>query len=184
MSRTAVILLASVVFASCASTGTRVEGAPAATAVHSIQFRGTAFLRRGAPEHFRELEWLRVPSAQELARIYPDSLPGRAMAGLKCEVGKDGELTGCKLDQIEPRDPEMVRLVLRLGGMFRLAPRFVEQTGPLVEWITLDLSLENRRGKEIVPKPCLSPFCIRHYGAPPPAPPLSKTSPPERYQER
>ena len=71
-------------------------------------------------------DWLRQPTAAEVARAYPDralrlNLSGRAV--LACSVTAAGKLTGCVVAQEDPASAGFGKAALRLASAFQMKPQ-------------------------------------------------------------
>jgi TonB family protein len=78
--------------------------------------------------------WIRKPSAEDIARLYPAGAARRGLSGrvtLTCRIGADGRLPACGVGRVEvvgeqpatPDDePDFGTATLRLANLFQMEP--------------------------------------------------------------
>lgn len=70
-------------------------------------------------------DWLRRPSGEDLARVYPQSAANRGVGGratIQCLVNKDGSLSPCEILSEDPPGEGFGQAALDLGPAFKLRP--------------------------------------------------------------
>ncbi len=68
--------------------------------------------------------WMRKPSGEDFARLYPDSAASRNLSGratISCVVKADGNLRDCKIDQESPPNEGFGNAALRMAAKFQLS---------------------------------------------------------------
>jgi TonB family protein len=75
--------------------------------------------------------WERLPTAAELAPLYPNEARTRGQVGktkMKCEVLKDGALTACTILQEDPPGQGFGESILASARYFKMAPTAADGT--------------------------------------------------------
>lgn len=79
--------------------------------------------------------WLRKPTAEEVAGLYPKAaVPGRVTGSvlLQCRVTTKGLLEGCQAEQETPAGYDFAPAAIRMSRLFELSP--ATRDGVPVEW--------------------------------------------------
>ena len=77
------------------------------------------------PADASTVEWLRRPTAQEVADLYPEAALRRNLAGravVACTVDAQGRLTACEVEEESPPGVGFGEAVLRVAKLFQLRP--------------------------------------------------------------
>jgi periplasmic protein TonB len=81
------------------------------------------------PSVIQNPDWARRPSAEDMARYYPDraqrmNVEGRAT--LSCQVTAKGTLESCSIVSEEPADQDFGQAAIRLSRLFRMRPKTLD----------------------------------------------------------
>jgi protein TonB len=90
-------------------------------------------------------DWRRTPSAEDVARAYPERAVRKGVEGfsaIRCQVTKDGTMTGCVVVREEPSDAHFGEAALSLAPLFRLRP--LQKNGLPVEGASLTIPIRFR----------------------------------------
>lgn len=94
--------------------GKKAIAAPVASI--PVEFKPPA----AAPTLIQNPVWVRFPSGEEMAKVYPRALRGMGVARLRCGVRGDGRLGACHILEESPPDAGLADAVLKLVPLFKL----------------------------------------------------------------
>ena len=71
-------------------------------------------------------DWVRIPSAEEMARYYPDRALRMEVAGrvtMSCTVNANGTVAGCSIVAEDPGDQGFGDAALKMTRLFKMKPQ-------------------------------------------------------------
>ena len=78
-----------------------------------------------APLGAGDVDWLDLPTAEDMERFYPNTTarPDNVLVVLECVIARGGRPDSCRVVEVTGRDNGEVTATLRLASKFRMTPR-------------------------------------------------------------
>ncbi len=120
-------------------------------------------------EGYRLITWSVLPSPEQVDQLGGKLAVAEVQANIECSLTPGGTLEGCSPLTVQPDSGSSKTAIWNVLQILRADKDFAQRYHGSNSGVSIQVKIANARGVHAKVKPCVSPFCVVHYGYPPSA---------------